>query len=50
MQGKVNNYAKMKSKYHKKGVCLVKTNKNSSAQILRTAILKFSEKKLFLNF
>ena len=48
MQEKVTTYAKMKSKYWK--FCIVKTCENWSGSIVRTAILKCSEKKLSLRF
>ena len=40
----------MKSKTARKVSCLKKTHKNWSGLVVRTAIVKFSEKKLFLNF
>ena len=50
VQGKVNTYPKMKSKYLEwKALYHVKTCKYWSAEIVRAAILKCSKKKLFLS-
>ena len=50
MQGKANTYTKCKVNTARKASSLVKTPKNWCDQIVRTAILKCSEKKLFLSF
>ena len=50
VQGKVNSYAKMRSKYCKKGVVPCKSMRKMIWPIVKTAILKYSQKKLFLNF
>ena len=41
---------KWKANTARKVPCLKKTHKNWSGLVVRTAIVKFSEKKLFLNF